>query len=253
MITAEEKIKRQQNGNIHRYIYYHCTKRMNKNCTQKCIEQKKLEGQIKEAVDDLTIPIDLHEYGLKWVKKNNANKAITNEAVLDTQNKAYKECLKKISGLIDMRAGQEISKEEFEMKKEPLMADKKRWENVFNKTGNDVDAFVKKADEVFDFAKDAKAKLEKGEMDKKSVLSRLGSNLFIKDKMIAIDLEHTLIPLKDVVKENKRLEPLKIGLNRAEIEELYAKSPTMQWRWDSDWLDSDWHEQVVSVVSQQVS
>ena len=234
MITAEEKIKRQKNGKIHRYIYYHCTKRMNPKCTQKCIEQKELERQIKLAVDDLTIPENLHEYGLKWVKKNNASKVITNESVLDTQNKAYKECLKKISGLIDMRAGQEISKEEFEMKKEPLMADKKRWENVFNKTGNDVDAFVKKVDEVFDFAKDAKAKLEKEEMDKKSVLSRLGSNLFIKDKMIVIDLENTLIPLKDVVKENKRLEPLKIGKNRAEIEELYAESPTMQGRWESN-------------------
>ena len=34
MITAEEKIKRQKNGNTHRYIYYHCTKRIDKRCTQ---------------------------------------------------------------------------------------------------------------------------------------------------------------------------------------------------------------------------
>lgn len=235
MITAEEKIKRQKNGNTHTYIYYHCTKRIDKKCTQKYIEQKELERQIKLAVDDLTIPADLHEYGLKWVKENNASKVITNESVLDTQNRAYKECLKKISGLIDMRANGEINEEEFKMKKDPLMADKKHWENVFNTTGNDVDAFVKKADEVFDFARDAKAKLEKGEpYSKKSVLSRLGSNLLLKDEMIAIDMENTLIPLKDVVAENKRLEPLKIGLNRAEIEELYAKSPTMQGRWESN-------------------
>ena len=244
MITAEEKDKKQQNGNIHHYIYYHCTKRKDKNCTQKCIEQKELERQIKLAVDDLTIPADLHEYGLKVVKEMNAGRAITNESVLDTQNKAYKECLKRISGLIDMRAGEEITEEEFKMKKEPLLADKKRWENVFNKTGNDVDEFVKKADEVFDFARDAKAKLEKGEpFSKKAVLSRLGSHLFIKDKMIAIDLENTLIPLKDVVKENKRLEPLKIGLNRAEIEELYAKSPVMQALLD-DFRTFDWAKEV---------
>ena len=234
MITAEEKYKKQQNGNIHHYIYYHCTKRTHPDCSQKCIEQKELEKQIKLKLDDITIPADLHEYGLKWVKENNKHKAQTNESVLNTQNKAYKECLKKISGLIDMRAGQEISKEEFEMKKEPLLVEKKKWENVFNTTGKDVDAFIKKANEVFNFSKDAKAKLEKGEMDKKSVLSRLGSHLFIKDKMIEIDLENTLIPLKDVVKENKRLEPLKIGLNSREIEELYSESPVMQGRWESN-------------------
>ena len=40
-------------------------------------------------------------------------------------------------------------------------------------------------------------------------------------------MEETLIPLKDVVIENKRLEPLKIGKNEAEIEELYSKSPRL--------------------------
>jgi len=37
MITAEEKTKKQKNGNTHKYIYYHCTKRKNPNCTQKSI------------------------------------------------------------------------------------------------------------------------------------------------------------------------------------------------------------------------
>ena len=229
MITAEDKIKRQKNGNIHTYIYYHCTKRTTKNCTQKCIEQKELERQIKLAIDSLTIPADLHEYALKWFRIENAKTAQTTESVLDTQNKAYKECLKKLSGLIDMRAAQEITQEEFTMRKEPLASEKNRWENIFNRTGSEFDLFMKKADEVFNFARDAKVKFEKGEpYDKKAVFSRLGSNLLLKDRMIAIDMENTLIPLKDVSAENRRLEPLKMGINRAELEELYAKSPKMQ-------------------------
>ena len=50
LITAEEKIKRQKNGNIHKYIYYHCTKRKNPNCSQGCLEEKILEKQILEAL-----------------------------------------------------------------------------------------------------------------------------------------------------------------------------------------------------------
>jgi len=228
MITAEEKIKRPKNGKIHRYIYYHCTKRKNPNCTQRSIEQKELEKQIKSAVDSLNIPADLHDWALKWFKKENAKTGQTTQSVLETQHKAYKECLKRLEGLIDMRAGQEITQEEFQLRKEPLATEKKQWEQIFNKTSQDTDGFYKKADEVFDFCRDAKQKLENGDtFEKKEVFARLGSHLLLKDKIVVIDMENTLIPIKDVVKENKRLEPLKIGKNSREIEELFEKSPRM--------------------------
>lgn len=87
---------------------------------------------------------------------------------------------------------------------------------------------MKKADEVCSFARDARIKFEKNEpYDKKAIFARLGSHLLLKDRIVVIDMEETLIPLKDVVSENKRLEPLKIGKNTREIEELYSKSPRM--------------------------
>lgn len=231
MITAEEKIKRPKNGKIHRYIYYHCTKRINSNCIQKSIRVEKLEKQIKEKIEEIDIPQDLHEFALKWFRKDSAKKFETTQSVFDTQHKAQKECLKKISGLIDMRSGLEITTEQFKEKMQPLEAEKKRLEDLFNKTGKGVDELLKKADEVFSFASDCKERFENGNpFKKKEVLSRLGSHLSFQNGIIDIDIENTLIPLKDVVVENKRLEPLKIGKNEAEIEELYSKSPVMQGR-----------------------
>ncbi len=231
MITAEEKIKRPKNGKIHRYIYYHCTKRINSNCTQKAIRVEKLEEQIKEKIEQIDIPQDLHEFALKWFRKDSAKKFETAQSVIDTQNKAYKECLKKISGFLDMRSAQEITAEQFKEKMQPLEAEKKRWEDVFNKTGSGVNELLKKADEVFSFAYDCKTRFENGNpFKKKEVLSRLGSHLSFQNGIIDIDVENTLIPLKDVVVENKRLEPLKIGKNAREIEEIYEKSPVMQGR-----------------------
>ena len=159
--------------------------------------------------------------------QENAKQAQTNESILDMQNKAYKECLKKLSGIIGMRANQELTEEEFKMQKEPLVVEKLHWENIFNKTGKNVDAFMKKADEVYDFARDAKAKFEKGEFEKKEILSKLGSHLSITDKNLVIDIENTLLPIKDVVAENKRLEPLKIGKTKGQIEGIYLQSPRM--------------------------
>jgi len=228
MVTAEEKVKRQKNGNVHRYIYYHCTKRKNPNCTQKCIEQTELEKQIKEAIDKVTIPTELHDFALEWLRDENKKEAQTTTSVLNAQEKGYKDCLKKLAGLIDMRAAQEIDEEEFKMRKFPLTEEKKRWEQAFNKTSQSVDQWLDKADEIFDFARDAKVSFEDGGPDKKKeILSRLGSNLLLKDRIIVIDTENTLVPIKEISSEDKRLEPLKIGKNKAELVELYSKSPKM--------------------------
>src|SRR3989338_4973703 len=51
MITAENKTKRQKNGNVHEYIYYHCTKK-NKSvkCKEPCIRQEELSNQLSSII-----------------------------------------------------------------------------------------------------------------------------------------------------------------------------------------------------------
>ncbi len=61
MITCEEKIKRQKNGNVHHYIYYHCTKRINPNCTQGSIEEGDLKTEILDTLGKIKIPPELHD------------------------------------------------------------------------------------------------------------------------------------------------------------------------------------------------
>ncbi len=70
-ITCEEKVKRQKNGNVYRYIYYHCTKWVNPDCTQGSIEEEELKKQIKETLETLEIPPEFHDWGLKWLRKTN--------------------------------------------------------------------------------------------------------------------------------------------------------------------------------------
>ncbi|PJA87986.1 MAG: hypothetical protein CO140_01310, partial [Candidatus Moranbacteria bacterium CG_4_9_14_3_um_filter_40_7] len=51
MITGEYRVKKQKNGNIHDYIYYHCTKK-NKaiKCPEPCIRQEVLDKQISSLL-----------------------------------------------------------------------------------------------------------------------------------------------------------------------------------------------------------
>jgi len=60
-ITAEEKTKRQKNGNVHRYVYYHCSYGKDRNCKEKAIREEELLKQLVEMVD----VIDLDEVGIR--------------------------------------------------------------------------------------------------------------------------------------------------------------------------------------------
>lgn len=60
-ITADEKFKKQKNGNVHRYVYYGCTKFIDKNCKCGYIKEEDLVEQLANTLDK----ISLDEIGMK--------------------------------------------------------------------------------------------------------------------------------------------------------------------------------------------
>ena len=57
-ITADEKFKKQQNGNIHRYVYYGCTKVRDRKCKCGYIEEKELIRQFIDLMDKVNFDDD---------------------------------------------------------------------------------------------------------------------------------------------------------------------------------------------------
>jgi len=228
MITAEEKIKYQKNGNIHHYVYYHCTKKKDPNCSQGSIRKENLEAQIVKVLDSIIIPPEIHDFALKWFKNENQKEVSSRNTILKSRQKAYRAILKRIDGLIDMRADQEITDVEFKQKKSVLLKEKNRLEKALLDTERRVDRWLEIVDEAFIFARDAKYEFENGGFEKKrEIFSKLGSNLILKEKKLEIDLKNTLMPMRAVSEEEKRLEPLKIGKNKLEIEKIYSQSPRL--------------------------
>jgi site-specific DNA recombinase len=54
-ITADEKFKRQKNGNVHRYVYYKCTRIKDSQCQGGYINEEELVVQLQELMDDVEI------------------------------------------------------------------------------------------------------------------------------------------------------------------------------------------------------
>ena len=60
-ITADEKYKTQKNGNVHRYVYYGCTKHNDKNCKCGYINEDDLVEQLAGIMDK----IEFNEIGMR--------------------------------------------------------------------------------------------------------------------------------------------------------------------------------------------
>ena len=54
-ITATEKFKNQQNGNVHRYVYYGCTKAKDAKCKCGYLEEKELLKQFEKLLENIKI------------------------------------------------------------------------------------------------------------------------------------------------------------------------------------------------------
>jgi site-specific DNA recombinase len=229
-ITAEAKFKKTKAGKVHSYIYYHCTKKLRRDCTQGCLEEKQLITQVLGELDKLEIPPEFHTYAMKWFKRENHIVYDKANASLEAQERAYKACIRKLENLGNMRADHEITAEEYTRMKGEELERKTSLESALKKTGKDINAWIETGDEMLTFIEHAKEKFENGgRTTKRQILSRLGSNLLLFNKKLNINLQESLLPMQSVAAEARaikaRLEPLGIQVTQRDFDALYDQNP----------------------------
>ncbi|MBS3903829.1 MAG: recombinase family protein [Simkania sp.] len=205
-ITAEAKTKYQKNGNIHHYVYYHCTKRKNENCTEKCIELKKLNEQIEGLLEKLTISNSFKNWAIKHLHELHTDEAQNHQTFLRNKNIELESVVKQLEGLmlkytsIENADGRLISNEELQSMKAPLLKRKSALEVVLKAQGKEIEEWVELTEKTFNFACYAKTWFEKGdEKTRKAIFACLGSNLLLKDRKIHIELH----PFLQTIFKNK--------------------------------------------------
>ncbi len=253
MITAENKIKRQQNGNVHHYTYYHCTKRKDENCSQKCIEEKELEKQIAEELSKIEIPTDFKEWALARLREQNSKEIEDREKIYGSQRRSYDASVRKIDNLIDMRANGEIDEDEFRSRKDNLLSEKSKFQELLKDTDKRIENWLEVAERGFNFAEKASSIFTNTEdinilEAKKEIFATLGSNLILKDRKLFISWDKLLFPIKSMALEvceiKERLEPTKKPINTRDMGEIYSNNPRLLPNKDSN-LDT-WYQKPVS-------
>ena len=126
MITGEYKVKKQKNGNVHNYTYYHCTKKSKTiKCPEPCIREEELNRQLSSLIKSVSLPqdwaVELNRLALQDHKKS----AQSNSAFVEEVKKEIKSIETKLQRLLDGYLDQVIEQEIYRAEKSKLLFKKK--------------------------------------------------------------------------------------------------------------------------------
>lgn len=220
-ITAEEKWKRQKNGNVHHYVYYHCTnKHGDGKCRQPSLEVKELEQQIDAYLARIQIDEELEAWALKFLNEVNDREIEDRTAVYHSLQKAYNQTQKYLDNLTQMRYRDLIGDEEYRRERDRLRAGLASLKERLEDTEHRATRWLETGEQVFTFACHAREWFQRGTLEeKRTILEILGSNLLLKDKKLVLDVQKPFLRLEEGLKvlntAPASLEPLKtVGLMR---------------------------------------
>ncbi len=228
-ITSEHRIKRQKNGNIHNYTYYHCTKRIKRDCSQRLIRSDELDRQVIDLLDKISIPLSFHQWAIKQLRaeaeqenKNSKN----NKAWADINLETIK---KKLDTLLTLRVNEEITTEEYSSKRNEILNEKSRLESAVKNMRDSEDNWIEKAEKALNVAAFATRKFQEGSWkDKQNVITDLGSNLTLQDRKLNIPVDKRLALLLRLTPEarnvHKWFEPLQPIENTAGWDKIYDQN-----------------------------
>jgi hypothetical protein len=211
------------------YTYYHCGKSKNPSCTQRCVSSETLEKQIDHFLSRIQISDRFKDWAIKHLHVLHEKELTFRDSIIQTQQKAYQECVRRIDNLITLKTaphnadGSLLSDEEYGRQRMALLKEKSALEEMLRDAGHLVEKCLELSEKSFDFACTARERFIKGGcVVKKEILTALGSNLVIRDKRLSIQALKPFFILEDVLNGhqdgNDPIEPENIPMPQGQIE-----------------------------------
>ena len=184
-ITAEKKIKRQKNNNVHEYVYYRCTRKSKTmKCTEPTITEPELAAQLSDILQGYALP-ESWAQTLQTMITEDEKKAEQSSGVFvaDAQTRVSN-LQSKLQRLLDSYLDQDIDRTTYQDKQAELMSEKKSLEEQISKLTLAANAWVAPMRQWLKQASDLNRITKNGEPSaiKDTFLKMEGLNLFLKSK-----------------------------------------------------------------------
>ncbi len=188
-ITAENHKKK--NGLT--YDYYKCSQK-GKGCLEPMVSAKELEKQVYEFLGKIQLSEKFVEWAGKWLREAESQDREVRHDSFESLKKQHKEVVQKIEFLYDAWLNSKIKKdgmmddEEYGKRKQALLAERESVHTRMNNVEKDWDAWTELSIKTMNFASTAQERWLHGTvLDKKAIMTVIGSNLVLKDKKLTIE------------------------------------------------------------------
>lgn len=209
--TCHTDISEMKNPTILNYTYYHCTKRVNKNCSQKSIKIEDLETEVVKLLEPITLDNDLREIVFECLKiKDDDNSQSTKLVHLSLQS-VINNCLKRLENLKREFVSEKntdykiFTDEEYIEQKEAILAEKQAAEKNLALLNGNGQVIQNKLINLYNFCSTALQLFKSKQIQiQRMILAALGSNLRIYDKKLLLDKHFPFIQVEKIVEADRQ-------------------------------------------------
>ncbi|PIZ61702.1 hypothetical protein COY17_03835 [Candidatus Saccharibacteria bacterium CG_4_10_14_0_2_um_filter_52_9] len=191
-ITMEPKVKKQKNGNEHKYTYYHCTGKSNKLGKHKGIEwleEKDLTNILAQLFDDCKIPEPELPRLEQTLKEAHGGKIQFNREKVNYHQTEKAKLQKRIEAAYEDKCDGSITQAQYDQYRAKWRAEQKLHERKLKRlTEVDEQYYVTVAYLLEIAARGAELFLEAEPNEKRELIGLLGQNLLLDGKKVEITL-----------------------------------------------------------------
>lgn len=205
MITAEESVRyNKTDSGVRHYVYYRCSKKKRGiKCLQPYIPKEKLEKQVAKFLEKIKLDTEFMDLTFQYAQKVNQDEGDQRVAIYQSLHSAKETNQKQINNLIDMRAKDLITEEEYVERRKKLTFEQARINEKLGDADYDSKNWLELMEDLYNFCKHVVYWFNNGTLeDKKIILRTIGSNLMLKDKILYFEPRSVFLEVAQGVKND---------------------------------------------------
>lgn len=205
MITAEESTHyNKTDSGVRHYVYYRCSKKKRGvKCSQHYLLKEKLEKQVDEFLEKITLDKEFMALTFQYAEKINKEEGQNQTMIFKSLHEAKEANLKQIKNLVIMRTKEEVTEDEYKERRKELLSEQGKINEKISDADTGAKNWLELMEDLYNFCRHVRYWFNNGTLeDKKIILRTIGSNLLLKDKILYFEPRNVFVEVAHGVKNN---------------------------------------------------
>jgi site-specific DNA recombinase len=199
-ITGGSRTKRQKNGNVHKYFYYHCTRKSKTvKCFEPTIREEILDHQLSRIIQNFVLPESWARELQDMLAQDEQRAMQSTDLLIGEAKQEIAEVNEKLQRLLAVYLEQDVDRDSYHREKAVLLSAKKSLEGKIDELLQGQHAWIKPLQEWIKDAQESEKIAHAHSLSfKKSHLQKIcGLNLFLENREVGFTPQNQWASLRE--------------------------------------------------------